>query len=234
MFSVMREGYQPAVISTTPESYNDPMNRVATLSLLCTLALSPTALPAQAGPQLGTQTGTQLGVQTPAQPMPGTGQQPPHGTVLTPMPMPVISQGMMELLKLESDFCEAVAKGGGRAFASWFADDGVTLNNGQAPVLGRRNIAAITTWDPKTYQLSWYVEGAQMMPSNDNGFTWGHYDATTVDPKTGKSSTASGRYFTFWKKVDGKWKVALDASANEPAVLPDLPAPPPSANTPPR
>jgi ketosteroid isomerase-like protein len=54
-----------------------------------------------------------------------------------------------------------------------------------------------------------------MGPSNDAGFTWGHYDATVID-KDGKSTVHSGRYITFWKKIDGKWKVALDASALEP------------------
>ena len=63
-----------------------------------------------------------------------------------------------------------------------------------------------------------------MGPSNDTGFTWGHYDATTI-AKDGKSTTATGRYFTFWKKVHGEWKVALDASANEPPPTNGLPTP---------
>jgi ketosteroid isomerase-like protein len=110
----------------------------------------------------------------------------------------------------------SVEKGGGKAFVSWFADDGVTLNNGKPVVLGKFHIAQTANWDPKDYQLSWYAQGAQMAPSGDAGFTWGHYDAQTKD-KDGLPITQSGRYFTFWKKVNGKWKVALDASAEEPA-----------------
>jgi ketosteroid isomerase-like protein len=141
------------------------------------------------------------------------------------MPTPTLTPGQIELVKLEGDFSEAVTKGGGKAFSSWFADDGITLNNGQPAVLGRSAIAATANWDPATYQLSWYAEGAQMGPSNDTGFTWGHYDATSVG-KDGKSTTFSGRYITFWKKVNGQWKVALDASANEPPVAPgSLPKP---------
>jgi ketosteroid isomerase-like protein len=128
--------------------------------------------------------------------------------------MPTLSPGVIELVKLEGEFSDAVSKGGGKAFASWFADDGVTLNNGKPAILGRTAIAANANWDPKVYQLSWYAEGAQMGPSSDTGFTWGHYDATTSD-KDGRPSTLSGRYITFWKKVNGKWKVALDASAND-------------------
>jgi ketosteroid isomerase-like protein len=142
------------------------------------------------------------------------------------MPTPVLSPGVLELLKLESDFADAVAKGGGEAFSSWFAEDAVTLNNGRPAVLGRAAISATADWDPKTYRLTWFAEGAQMGPSNDAGFTWGHYDATSVD-KEGKPTTHSGRYLTFWKKVNGKWKVALDASADEPL---DASTTPPKTN----
>ena len=150
---------------------------------------------------------------TPTAPLavdPLTPQQP----TLSPLTMPTLTAGQLELVKLEGDFSDSVAKGGGAAFAAWFADDGVTLQNGQQPVRGRAAIAAGATWNPKDYQLTWYAEGAQMGPSNDTGFTWGHYDATTTDA-SGHPKTVSGRYITFWKKVGGKWKVALDASANE-------------------
>ncbi|MFP5232273.1 MAG: YybH family protein [Acidobacteriota bacterium] len=142
----------------------------------------------------------------------------------TPLKVPHLSAGVLELLKLEGEFSAAVVAGGGKAFSSWFADDGVTLNNGQPAVQGRSAIAAVATWNPATYKLSWYAEGARMDPSNQSGFTWGHYDATTIG-KDGKSTTTSGRYITFWKKVHGKWKVALDASANEPPPTNGLPTP---------
>ncbi len=142
----------------------------------------------------------------------------------TPIPIRHLSPGVLELIKLEGEFSAAVTAGGGKAFSSWFADDGVTLNNGQPAVMGRLAITASANWNPANYKLSWYAEGAQMGPSNNTGFTWGHYDATTID-KGGKSTTTSGRYITFWKKVHGKWKVALDASANEPPFTNGLPTP---------
>jgi len=128
--------------------------------------------------------------------------------------VPPPTPGQIELIHLEGEFSEAVGKGGGKAFASWFADDGVTLNNGKPAVLGRTAIAAAAVWDPKTYHLSWYAEGAQMGPSGDTGFTWGHYDAESKD-QNGQAVTLSGRYITFWKKVNGAWKVALDASSED-------------------
>lgn len=133
-----------------------------------------------------------------------------------PLSQPTLSPGALLLIELEVRFAKSVAEGGGKAFATWFADDAVTLNNGRPPVLGRANIAAQATWDPKTYQLSWTPTGAQMGPSNDMGFTWGHYEGRSTD-KNGQPVITSGRYMTIWKKqADGKWKVTMDASAVEP------------------
>jgi ketosteroid isomerase-like protein len=137
-----------------------------------------------------------------------------QGPTLSPIATPTLSPGVIELLKLEGEFEQAVAKGGGKAFSSWFADDAVTLNNGKPAVHGRVAIAAMAQWDPKEYQLTWMPEGAQLGPSGDTGFSWGHYDATSKD-HNGNPVVQSGRYITFWKKVGGKWKVAMDASAND-------------------
>lgn len=136
---------------------------------------------------------------------------------ISPLTQPTITPGMLTLLELETKFAEAVAKGGGKAFSSWFAEDGVSLANKQQPVMGRAAIAAQAQWDPKDYQLTWTASGAQMGPSNDMGFTWGHYDGTSKD-QHGETVKTSGRYFTVWKKqASGEWKVAMDASAEEPA-----------------
>jgi ketosteroid isomerase-like protein len=139
-------------------------------------------------------------------------------TVSSPLVQPTLTPGVLLLLELEGRFAQAVATGGGKAFASWFTEDAVTLNNGKPAVLGVAAIAAQAQWDPKTYQLSWTPQGAQMGPSNDMGFTWGHYEGHSKD-KNGEPVMVSGRYFTVWKKLpNGTWKVAMDASADEPAA----------------
>lgn len=140
--------------------------------------------------------------------------QSPAKPRISPLTQPNLSPGQITLLELETKFAADVAKGGGKAFASWFAEDAVTLNNGKPAVLGLRAISSTAVWDPEKYQLTWTPEGAQMGPSGDTGFTWGHYEARSVD-KNGEPVTSSGRYITFWKKVGGEWKVALDASAND-------------------
>jgi ketosteroid isomerase-like protein len=149
----------------------------------------------------------------------GFGQNP--GIISNPLSQPTLTPGALVLLELEGRFSQAVAQGGGKAFGNWFAEDGVTLNNGKPAILGRTAIAAQAQWDPKTYQLSWTPQGAQMGPSNDMGFTWGHYEGRSKD-KNGEPVVISGRYFTVWKKLpNGTWKVALDASADEPPATAD-------------
>ena len=186
------------------------MSRMAYKLLRNTLLLATTLLlPALALAQTSAQTPAQLpGLNAPsADPL-------SKGPTLSPLTMPTLSPGELELVKLEGDFSDAVAKGGGKTFASWFADDGITLSNGKPPVRGRDAIAAVANWDPKDYQLTWYAEGAQMGPNSLSGFTWGHYTATSRD-KNGQPVALSGRYITVWKKVKGEWKVALDASADD-------------------
>jgi len=140
------------------------------------------------------------------------------GSLLT---QPTLTPGALVLMDLERRFAAAVAAGGGKAFASWFADDAVSLSNGRPAVLGRGAIAAQADWDPKAYQLTWTPTGAQMGPSNDMGVTWGHYEGRSKDIH-GEPVTVSGRYITVWKKLaDGSWKVALDASATEPPAAGD-------------
>ena len=139
-----------------------------------------------------------------------------NSAISSPLVQPTLTPGALLLLELEGRFAQAVAAGGGKAFASWFAEDSVTLNNGKPAVMGAAAITAQAQWDPKTYQLTWVPQGAQMGPSNDMGFTWGHYEGHSKD-KNGEPVVISGRYLTVWKKLpNGTWKVAMDASADEP------------------
>jgi ketosteroid isomerase-like protein len=129
---------------------------------------------------------------------------------------PALNPGALFLIDLERRFAADVATGGGKAFAAWFAEDAVSLSNGRAPLLGHGAIAANANWDPKTYQLTWTPTAAQMGPSNDMGFTWGHYEGRSRDAQ-GEPILVTGRYMTIWRKLpDGSWKVALDSSAAEP------------------
>jgi len=170
--------------------------------------LFASALHGQIGPA-----GPNSSASTPASIYDPLASQPSSGSLLT---QPTLNPGALVLMDLERRFAAAVAAGGGKAFASWFADDAVSLSNGRPALLGRGAVAAGANWDPKVYQLTWTPAGAQMGPSNDMGFTWGHYEGHSKDSH-GEQITVSGRYITVWRKLpDGTWKVAMDASATEP------------------
>jgi ketosteroid isomerase-like protein len=153
--------------------------------------------------------------------LPASAQLDPFAHTLPPpnsLSDPGATPGRQLLFSLEARYAAAVKNGGGPAFASFFADDGVTLANGKAPIIGRTAIAAEATWKPEQYQLSWTPEGGSMGPSGTEGYTWGHYEGRAQDAR-GNPVITQGRYITLWKKeADGTWKVALDASNEQPAT----------------
>jgi ketosteroid isomerase-like protein len=140
----------------------------------------------------------------------------PQPPAITPNPLdPTMKPGKAVLLDLEAKFAQDVADRGGEGFAAWFADDGVALSNGAAPLIGKVAIAKASRWDPKVYQLTWTPTDAVMGPSGDMGYTWGHYEGHSKDAN-GNPVLTSGRYMTIWRKgSDGNWKVVLDAGAND-------------------
>ncbi len=133
-----------------------------------------------------------------------------------PLSDTTVKPGKAILFDLEAKFAKATADGGGKAFATWFAEDGVSLGNGQPPVHGREAIAKQATWSPKDYQLLWTPTDAMMSPGGDMGYTWGHYEGRSHDTD-GNAKVTTGRYLTVWRKEpDGSWKVVLDSSSEEP------------------
>jgi len=145
-------------------------------------------------------------------PEPGTQPAAPN-----PLSDTTVKPGKVLLFDLEARFAKDVAERGGKAFADWFAEDGVSLSNGQPPVIGRVAIAKSANWSPKDYQLTWTPTDALMGPSGDMGYTWGHYEGHSKDAN-GNPVTMTGRYMTIWRRQpDGTWKVVLDSGSNEPA-----------------
>jgi ketosteroid isomerase-like protein len=138
-----------------------------------------------------------------------------------PLADTTMQPGKTLLFDLEAKFAKATAEGGGKAFATWFADDGVSLANGQSPVRGREAIAKQATWSPKNYQLIWTPTDGFMGPAGDLGYTWGHYEGHSRDAD-GNPKVTTGRYLTIWRKEkDGSWKVVLDTSNDEGAEAGD-------------
>jgi len=157
--------------------------------------------------------------------MPAHGQLPEPGSTGSGAPNPLsdttVKPGKMVLFDLEARFAKDVLERGGAAFADWFAEDGVALGNGAAPLVGKVAIVKSASWSPKDYQLTWTPTDATMGPSGDIGYTWGHFEGHSKDAN-GNPVTTSGRYITIWRKQpDGNWKVVLDAGSNEPVAAGD-------------
>ena len=143
-------------------------------------------------------------------PEPGVASSAPN-----PLTDSTVKPGKMVLFDLDARFAKDVLARGGAAFADWFAGDGVALNNGQAPLIGKVAIGKSANWSPKDYELTWTPTDAMMGPSGDMGYTWGHYEGRSKDAN-GNPVLTSGRYITMWRKEpDGNWKVVLDAGAND-------------------
>ena len=144
--------------------------------------------------------------------------EPPSTPSTSPNPLsdPTMNPGKAVLYDLEAKFAKDVLEKGGAGFAEWFAEDGVALGNGAAPLIGSVAIAKSANWSPKVYQLTWTPTAAVMGPSGDMGYTWGHFEGHSKDAQ-GNPVTTKGRYMTIWRRnTDGKWQVVLDAGANEP------------------
>jgi ketosteroid isomerase-like protein len=142
----------------------------------------------------------------------------------TPNPLTdaTTTPGKMQLFDLEARFAKDVREKGGAGFAEWFAEDGVTLGNGAAPVIGKVAIARSANWSPAVYELTWTPTEAQMGPSGDMGYTWGHFEGHSKDTSGHTIATLTGRYLTIWRRQpDDQWKVVLDAGANEPVEAAD-------------
>ncbi len=124
------------------------------------------------------------------------------------------SKGADLLRKLEADFAKAVAEHGHDAFVSYFADDGVELENGGG-INTKTDMLKEGAWPPDM-SLTWAPVKAEMAASGDLGYTYGNYVLKAKD-KDGKLVTQYGKYASIWKKQkDGSWKVVLDMGNSSP------------------
>jgi ketosteroid isomerase-like protein len=119
------------------------------------------------------------------------------------------------LVQLEADFAKAVAEHGHAAFVTYFAEDGVELDDGGG-ISSRDAISKQPPW-PEGTSLTWTPVKADMAASGDLGYTYGNYVFKSKD-KEGKPVTAYGKYMSVWKKQkNGSWKVVVDMGNSSPA-----------------
>ena len=118
------------------------------------------------------------------------------------------------LFKLEAEFARSVAEHGHAAFVSYFAEDGVELDDGGG-ITSRDEIAKQPAW-PEGTSLTWTPVRGDMAASGDLGYTYGTYIFKSKN-KDGKIVASYGKYMSIWKKQkDGSWKVAVDMGNSSP------------------
>jgi len=124
------------------------------------------------------------------------------------------------LLRLDREFDQKVAAGGGgAAWASYFAENGSMVGKAGAPVVGPEAIRARMepVFADPNFSLRWQPTRAEILISDDLGFTTGRYERRVKD-KEGKTEIEHGTYFTLWRKqADGSWKIILDTGSADPA-----------------
>ena len=127
-------------------------------------------------------------------------------------------KGPALLFQLEADFAQAVADHGHAAFVTYFAEDGVELDDGGG-ITPRQGIAKQPAW-PEGTSLAWTPVKADMAASGDLGYTYGNYIFKSKN-KEGKTVASYGKYMSVWKKQkDGSWKVAVDMGNASPEPKP--------------
>jgi ketosteroid isomerase-like protein len=127
------------------------------------------------------------------------------------------------LLQADEAFDRARAEHGAEGFASFLADDIVTIRPNQPLVRGKKDFLAGWNYSPEM-SVRWKPEFARISDDATMGFTTGSYKATLAENGAPKVA-ATGRYITIWaRQLDGSWKAVFDSGVQDKAPAPPAPA----------
>ncbi|MCX6266880.1 MAG: hypothetical protein NTW16_05910 [Bacteroidetes bacterium] len=119
------------------------------------------------------------------------------------------------LLETDKSFSQmSIAKGLNAAFIFYAADSVVKMRDGNFPITGKVEMAAIYNSRPDSGMiLRWTPVKAEISLSQDLGYTFGDWELYIKNSDT----TLYGNYLSIWKKQsDGTWKYVLDTGCNTP------------------
>ena len=124
------------------------------------------------------------------------------------------------LLQADKSWSEASQqKGYDHSRPDFAADNGIELNEGEMPLVGKQALTDYVSSHPaddSISKLQWTALKAEVSASGDLGYTYGSY-SVRFKTKDGKDTTGYGAYVTVWKKqVDGSWKFLADAPVGTP------------------
>lgn len=114
------------------------------------------------------------------------------------------------LLELDRQFDRDTAVGGGKTWASYFAEDGVMV--GTVDIKGREAIynQIGKSFSLPGFSLRWEPTDARISEDGSLGYTYGNYVRKYLNQE-GEEVSSTGRYTTIWQKQeDNTWKIVLD------------------------
>ena len=97
------------------------------------------------------------------------------------------------------------------SWASWFAEYGAMIRQGEGEVRGRDEVKnAVAALDQPGVSLRWEPLRADISASGDLGWTTGTYMSEAAG-EDGTVTRGEGRYVSIWRRqADGSWKVVMD------------------------
>jgi hypothetical protein len=127
------------------------------------------------------------------------------------------NQALGDLFNSERAFARMAAQRGiAPAFDQYLAADAIVFRPGPV-VYPRTQAAANAVRDPAAPLLEWAPQAGAVSRANDLGYTTGPYRLV----KQGERQPLDqGYFFSVWKRVDGVWRVAIDAGVATVAPTP--------------
>ena len=118
-----------------------------------------------------------------------------------------------DILELERKSSKLLAAGNVAEMMKYMAEDVKLLNPGEQLLIGNHHEkeALEAARDTEGLEMSFEPSGAEISYSGDMGYAYGE-----ISMKLPDGSNQTEKYVTIWKKIDGQWKVILQArNANE-------------------
>jgi ketosteroid isomerase-like protein len=124
-------------------------------------------------------------------------------------------QACNEIRKADSAMNVLAGATGFHAALLQYADEDVIKpNDGDLPIIGKKNLELNWNKKPDTKQISWQPVRVEACSGGDFGYTFGNWKFILKD------TTLYGNYCTVWKKQkNGTWKFVFDGGNGTPKPL---------------
>lgn len=115
------------------------------------------------------------------------------------------------ILKADSAWLAAVGAKDVEAALSYWTPDARIIGAGQLPVIGEAAIRAMlkSGFETPGFDVKWHTDDVVVNPAGDMAYSWGSNQFIVPNAK-GAADTVRNQGVVVWKKLDGKWRAAVD------------------------